>query len=213
MRRHIEYLAHAKTCKNMRLFSDTTTIKTREGRTWANSSPCEIWRGVPRTLAKPHGKTNHKIKIKMCMCMDGWMDGWLYDLLSPLFIPNFFWHGYPFVACLAFLFGIAMSIYKSLFFLGYSLEREIVNTWSIGTSQSMNFTSGSGRMHDLDQESMKKFLLGSQQSDKTQWNNKQHMYRVFKVVWHMALVEIYHHWETCLLYLFWKQNLLISSIT
>jgi len=138
----------------------------------------------------------------------GWMDGWLYDLLSPLSIPNFFWHGYPFVACLAFLFGIAMSIYKSLFFWD-TPWRERLSTHGVLVLLRVWISQVEvGVCMILIKRAWKKFLLGSQQSDKTQWNNKQHMYRVFKVVWHMALVEIYHHWETCLLYLFWKQKTL-----
>ena len=44
------------------------------------------------------------------------------------------------------------------------------------------------------------------QFDKTQHNIKQHMCKVFHGIWHMALVGLAYHWETCLFELFKNKN-------
>ena len=45
-------------------------------------------------------------------------------------------------------------------------------------SQCRNVARGWGCVRAYDRESMKKFSLGSQKFDKTQQNDKQHMYKV-----------------------------------
>ena len=44
---------------------------------------------------------------------------------------------------------------------------------------------------NLDHESMKEFFQGSQQFDNAQCKDKQHKYRVFKIIHYMALVGLW----------------------
>jgi len=44
---------------------------------------------------------------------------------------------------------------------------------------------------NLDHESMKEFFRGSQQFDNAQCKDKQHKYRVFKIIHYMALVGLW----------------------
>ena len=104
------------------------------------------------------------------------------DFLSLYFIPIiifFFRHGYPFLfflaipslffgsyflACLLFLWA---TIVYHIFYFRDVTEREFVIIWSIylvdggnANSWCRNFESGCGRVRD--QESMRRFSLGSQ---------------------------------------------------
>ena len=119
-----------------------------------------------------------------CVRVEGWIMVWLtpnceWSSLPLYFIPKFLLYiffrcGYPFfsfsgscfLACLLFLWGnhsLTHIIFRDV------IKREFDITWSIYlvdggnvNSQCRNFSSGCGRVCDLDQESMKKFSLGSQ---------------------------------------------------
>ena len=125
----------------------------------------------------------------MCMCVSGWMDNGMgysncdWPSLS-LFHPYyyiFFRHGYPFLFFIAIpsLF-LGLTSWHAFFFFGATIvyhifyfrdvtEREFVIIWSIylvdggnANSWCRNFASGCGRVSDIDQESMRRFSLGSQ---------------------------------------------------
>ena len=77
-----------------------------------------------------------------------------------LFLGHASWHAF-------FFFG-ATIVYHIFYFRDVT-EREFVIIWSIylvdgGNANSLcrNFASGCGRVHDLDQERMRRFSLGSQ---------------------------------------------------
>ena len=78
-----------------------------------------------------------------------------------------------------------------------SMEKQVMHSRSKGASVWMDRWMNGGMAYSWSRKH-EEILTRVTKFDRTQQNDKQHMYKVSHSVWHMALVGLAYHWGTCL---------------